>query len=308
MYYASTCMDHEIVEKKYKLGLNVTDNYKVRYNISLISQIFEGRCDYKNVVRLSLPKSLDLYKTGSNHYAYTLKVNMINVEKIYKLDNFEDVKELIDLGADINEAIKNIIIVNNIDSLKYLLEKGANIDLINSYLAKMGNIDIFKFLFVKKCPMNKFLPIAVECGHFNLVKFLVEKGVYVDFIDRTKYTFSEYTPLVAACSAGHIKIVEYLIEKGANYKNSYGVYLAAEKGHYDVVKFLIDKGTDLKKYGLRSLNEVIKKGHFDIMKLFINSGLEIDYDYYIYKAGLRGHTDIVKYLVMMQMSKQIQKI
>ncbi|AZL89703.1 ankyrin repeat protein [Megavirus baoshan] len=306
MYFISTCDKYDGVQKDYKMGLNVTENYKIRYSISSLAQIFMGRHDYQNVVRLTIPKKYDLHKTGSSHYSYIHTVNMINVEQIYRLDNYEDVKSLIELGVDVNEAISNIIVSNNLNTLKYLLEKGANINLIDSHIVKFGNLELFELLLENKCRLDKFLPIAAEYGQFELVKFLIENGVFVDYIDYNEFASSTYTALVAASSSGHTKIVHYLIDNGAEYKKSYGIYLAAEYGHYDTIKLLIEKGADLKEHGHQCVYEAVKEGHIEILKLLINSGVEIDYEYFIYKAGLSGNTKLLRYLVNLENSKKLK--
>ncbi|AEQ33353.1 ankyrin repeat protein [Megavirus chiliensis] len=297
MYFISTCNKYDIVEKDYKIGLNVTKNYKIRYHISSLEQIFEGRNDYKNVVCVTIPKNDNLYKKNSNHYSYIYQVNIIDVKRIYELDNYEDVKSLVEMGVNINKAVSNIIISNNINTLKYLLEKGANINLIESCVAKFGNLELFQLLLENKCDLGKFLPVAAEYGQFELVKFLVENGVYIDYIDYIACAFSKCTPLVEASSSGHTEIVRYLIDNGAEYKKSHGILLAAKYGHHDVVKLFIEKGADLNEYGFKCIEEVVKKNNIEILKLLINCGIEIDYEYLIYVAGLLGYTKLVRYLI-----------
>nr|AEX63309.1 putative ankyrin repeat protein [Moumouvirus Monve] len=304
MYFISTCTNYDQVQKHYKMGLNVTENYKIRYHISSLKQIFMGRHDYQNVVRLTIPKNDYLHKKGSGHYSYTYEVNMINVEQIYRLDDYEDVKSLIELGVDVNEAISNIVVSNNLDSLKYLLEKGANIIFIDSDIAKFGNLELFELLLENKCRLDKFLPMAAEYGQFELVKFLVKNGVFIDYVDRSSFAFSEYTGLVAASSRGYTEIVNYLIDNGANCNKSHGIYLAAKNGHYDTAKLLIEKGANLDKYGQQCIEDAIKKGHIKIIELLIDSGVEINYEYGIYKAGLLGNTKLVRYLINLENSKK----
>ncbi len=113
---------------------------------------------------------------------------------------------------------------------------------------------------------------AAGAGHFEVVKTLLEQGANVNHP-----TFSNSTPLRAACFDGRLDLVRYLIQHNAdihipNKYNNTCLMIACYKGHKEVVSFLLEKGAnpDAKAHcGATALHFSAERGYLEIVKELI---------------------------------------
>ena len=184
--------------------------------------------------------------------------------------NLNMVKELINLGADIN-ITDNIgltplyysIYYNKPEVFKYLISKGANINIkstnncktIIAEAVKKNLIEAVTLLLehgsdinTVDCYGNTPLMIVIDNKYNDIAKILIDKGAEID--KQNKYA-AENT-ITYAIIADNIEIVGYLIEKDKKNLNlqdsKYGetpLMCAVVNGKVDIIKILLDHGADV---------------------------------------------------------------
>ena len=103
-----------------------------------------------------------------------------------KEGNLEKIKELVDKGADKQEALDCSAENGYLEVVKYLVSLGADIHEENEYA----------------------LYLSAQYGHLEVVKYLVSLGADI-------HADNEYA-LRWSAGNGHLEVVKYLIEQGAN--------------------------------------------------------------------------------------------
>lgn len=223
------------------------------------------------------------------------------------------IKNLIDLGTDINEKnVQGAIDRYGVAFANCLLEC-ADITVKETFLfraCESANLDIVKFLVEHGTDVNKDdgngrtpLSYAVYRGYENIVKYLVEHGTDINKTDKQKAT-----ALCWASYYGHEGIVKYLVEHGADvntidYKGNAALTLASEKGLKEIVQYLVEHGADINKKnkkGATPLHIACEKGHEDVVKYLVEHGAEITENVINYTpsfpARKSDNENIVKYL------------
>ncbi len=152
---------------------------------------------------------------------YKPKLSMSKIEELNKQlleasksGDFNQIKELLDDGADVNVKTKNGLTLLSdlgsrgfIDVFKMLIDKGANINGIN---------DDGTSVFMK----------VVEHNQLSIASILLDKGVDIDFKDKQNRTAleriisdkSHLSVIIGTHSKTIQSIIDYLISKGADIK------------------------------------------------------------------------------------------
>jgi ankyrin repeat protein len=152
--------------------------------------------------------------------------------------NLQEVKGLVESGADVNEKDDNdnavlyyAILSGSLEMVKYLIEHGADVNCENN-----GN--------------GSPLHCAAELSSLEVVKYLVQRGAMVTAEDIQ----SQDTVLFLACKMGNDLIVDYLLQHGAARDIDGcdgGPYsplsIGCCKGHTSVVQTLLKFNVDLRK-------------------------------------------------------------
>jgi ankyrin repeat protein len=180
--------------------------------------------------------------------------------------DLKKVQELVDKGANVNEASKvngvtpliAACLNGRVDVVKYLLDKGAAVDTRTSFgvdalmaagLNEAGYEKVSKLLFEKGAGASGLLDAAAS-GNLEGVKELVKLGTSVN----AAAPATGETALMAAASNGQLEVVKWLLEKGAdvNAKTARGITALMAAASVpdnpvskDIVKLLIDKGADV---------------------------------------------------------------
>ena len=151
-----------------------------------------------------------------------------------KTGNFQQVKLLVEHGADVNcknyhfgSPLHSGALSGSLEIIKYLVEHGADVNCENDCLGS---------------PIH----CAVSSGSLEIVKYLVEHGVDVT------NEGGKYTVLFLACEGGNASIVDYLLQHGAtkdmdNWKLKSPLRIACQKGHTSVVQTLMKYKVDIRK-------------------------------------------------------------
>ncbi|XP_022102945.1 protein fem-1 homolog C-like [Acanthaster planci] len=156
---------------------------------------------------------------------------------------------------------------------------------------------------------------AAAAGHFATVQSLMRHGARVN-----QTTFSNSTPLRAACFDGHFDIVRHLVQHGADIElaNRHGhtcLMISCYKGHYDIAEYLLSLHADVNRKSIRgntALHDCAESGSLAIMKLLLKHNAVMDIDAYgmtpIKAAAVAGHSNIVDYLVTVSDVPKIEKV
>ena len=145
--------------------------------------------------------------------------------KFLEKHNIEKIKEMIEMGANINSktAMKGItaliiaIETEDEDFIKFVLKKGAdvNIKIQNKYLAIPGYFEyLAKYGNFADTANNGITPLMKACiiENFGIVKLLIEDyGAEIN----AKNDIQKWTALDFAIFTKNIEIIEYLKSKGA---------------------------------------------------------------------------------------------
>jgi len=119
---------------------------------------------------------------------------------------------------------------------------------------------------------------AAGAGHFDVVRTLIEFHADVNHA-----SYSNSTPLRAACFDGRLDIVKFLLEQNAdlhiaNKYNNTCLMIAAYKGHTDVVSYLLKNGAQpntVATCGATALYFAAERGHLDIVCSLMSYGAEV---------------------------------
>lgn len=183
-----------------------------------------------------------------------------------KNDNFEEAKQLLDMGADPNYIYENNIYFNSLlhkavsndneKMVELLLDEGADVHYYNSYgntalSYKAPVLGVLKLLVKAGADVNSCseysssLPIITNYaiyGNFKELKFAVESGADVN--NRCKSIYNR-TALMWAAVKNRKEMVKYLLSKGAdkkllNSKNKTAGEMASFEMHSEVANMLAD--------------------------------------------------------------------
>jgi len=175
--------------------------------------------------------------------------------------DFADVHELLELGANANEAksaedtTTPLLVAaakGHADIAKLLLKNGASLsatdDCGNTALhiaCSKGHVNVVGRLIKAECDLSvkagngaTALHLAARKGHDDVVALLIESGCDIECVDA-----KGATPLHAACSGGYEDTVMLLLKRGANpnavdAKGKTPRQIASKKGNDDCAKVI----------------------------------------------------------------------
>ncbi len=180
-------------------------------------------------------------------------------------NNFEEIKRLVELGADMNLPI----IKDNPNSTPFHAAVGSNID------AKKNNDDIIKFLINKGANVN--LPYEEDLWEYDIVVDTYKMPLFFRFTENGKEELLKLSVLKGA----NLKATD---ERGRNI-----LIYAIRNGNRNAVEFLISKGFNVNvkyKDNWRILSYAVARGSKDITELLIANGAKVNIKTYSDKSSL----------------------
>jgi len=182
-----------------------------------------------------------------------------------KLNAVPQMKQLLSLGADVNEtntkgcdALQLACHKGSLEAVKLLLGGGANVNSRN---------------YTGSSPLIQ----ASHFGHPDVVDYLVDHGADVNQPNE-KLT----TALMRACQEGHVRIAKTLLEAGAdpdarNKERMNSLMLSAQRGHVEIVKLLVARGAELNGMTEQlstALMLAVKRGNVAVVEELVHGGAE----------------------------------
>lgn len=185
-------------------------------------------------------------------------VNSATLHEAIICNNYNQVRQLLDAGADINkkdaEGYTPLLVAaaQRQDRIAQLLiERGAELDIFSAVL--LGMAQEAEALLNQGIDVNlkndkngeSLLHVAVGFGRLDVAEMLIARGADLNAVNR-----QDETPLILATQAGDIKIVKLLINSGADLSlvDNFGeaaVHHLAESGDEDIALLLIGAGADI---------------------------------------------------------------
>lgn len=185
--------------------------------------------------------------------------------------------------------------------------------------AEQGQLEILKLLVERggdfHADTEMALQLACQYGRIKIVEFLIDNGADIHISDDICFAI--------ACTYNQLELVKILIDRGSNIhiSDDYPVRNSIRNGYTDIAKLLIDKGAivpglslkiaakrgdleivrillqkNIKRYTTEALSAACENGHVEVVSvLYQETGTFLKSD--ILEAHLRGHTDVVKFLV-----------
>ncbi|AQN68741.1 putative ankyrin repeat protein [Saudi moumouvirus] len=264
--------------------------------------------DYENgeygANKIILKNQRDLREISTWEYMISNGLNIFD-EKNKSLfwacvNNYTNIiKYLVEKGIDVNinngSNLDELIRRKNFDNLKFLIENGANIKSITKSLHSticVGNIDMVKYLIESGADINgefnDSILAASIYGHKDIIDYLLKNGPNFDTINNG---------LMEASGDCFMSIIKYLLESGIdiNYNNSFALDIACKNKHLSAIKYLLDNGSDIniRRDTLERLGT-----QFDIIKLLVERGLDKkSINILLISACFCLRLDIIKYLI-----------
>jgi ankyrin repeat protein len=239
-----------------------------------------------------------------------------------------EVKELIQLGADVNmvsggnEPLYWAIYNRNLDIAELLINAGADINkefLQNGespleYAIRQKTPSIVELLIRRGADINKFdiygkplINKAIKENATDIVKILIEGGFNVN---KKEDGGDNNTPLIIASEEGRKEIVELLLKSGAdingiNKKRETALICAACKGRYETSKILINGNVNINAADADRDTALIcaaQEGYDEIVEMLIKAGADLNRKNKkgltaIAQASSHGYTEIVEVLI-----------
>ncbi|XP_038073375.1 protein fem-1 homolog C-like [Patiria miniata] len=257
----------------------------------------------ENLIDVSDPNFYQSFKTPI--FKAAQEGDLPRIQECLRLFSKEEVKWLV---SQVVEKTTPLIVASrngHLDVVNYFLEKcKADVEQVGSVTFDGETIEGAPALWC-----------AAAAGHFTTVQSLMQHGARVN-----QTTFSNSTPLRAACFDGHFDIVKHLVENGADIElaNRHGhtcLMISCYKGHYEIAEFLLSLHADVNRKSIRgntALHDCAESGSLDIMKLLLKHSAVMEDDAYgmtpIKAAAVAGHTNIVDYLVTHPNVPKIEKV
>jgi ankyrin repeat protein len=162
---------------------------------------------------------------------------------------------------------------------------------------KMGALETTKHLLTNYCidleTNHDYIIFASKKGHLDIVEYLVIKGANI--------SGNNNRPLEYACKKGHLNIVTYLISRGA-IPTTMIFRTACQYGWLEIVKYL-DQVNHPDKYisDIFSFELACTSGNLELVRYLTEYCHYLNIpncgEYALSRAGIMGHTHIVKYLL-----------
>ncbi len=206
-------------------------------------------------------------------------------------NNFENVKFLIEKGADINEAddgyykcaLYYAVYYNNYDMTEYILNLNpAYIDEAVYEATKNNNIDILKLLFDNGANINnkEAFEEALKNDYDDIVMLFVERGFNVN--DRSRMSMEPYYVWVFSyCDLDTVKYI-HNFRNDLNYDElCTAVYNSVEQGNLELLEYLKELNADFSNDYVNSSNGsrldsqlmvATRDGYFDVVKFLVENG------------------------------------
>jgi ankyrin repeat protein len=223
-------------------------------------------------------------------------------------NNIEEVRELLDRGANVNHTIRwdqtPLIVAAlkyrpDLDIINILLERGADVnhkDKTNNtalmYAIEFNKIEVARKLLKGDVNINDennenaLIKLINSRKEYDMIKFLLDNGMEYDF---EKYNSDEinYKHFNSFINNGIIDIVELFLVRGANPNCSKFEYTplitAIINNNYELAELLLNNGADPNRtrgrdYETTPIFYAIENNNIELVRLLIERGANINWE------------------------------
>jgi ankyrin repeat protein len=198
-----------------------------------------------------------------------------------RANNFIEVKQLITLGADVNEEASQMSIApvteairqDNLPMVKFLINHGATSKRGMYNAVSNNNIPMVEYLLTQNFTPGRSTVKAAENNKLTMLKVLVDAGDDVDYSEkRRRGLFRKYyvSPIGFAVSHNNQEMVLYLVEKGVPVNDAMNE--AFDYGRVPLVKVLSKQVTDKGPLLLKSF----ERENPELISYFIGQGVNVN--------------------------------
>ena len=302
-----------LIEKLGQKNLDLTDNY------SISALMYAAQNGHDNVVRILINAGAKV-DMDDQYDGFPWKLNDLNGTALMRaagsghaliVDTLIKAKANVDGNDECGTALMRAAKNGHVDVVRILIEAKAKLDGTGKYgtaltcAAKNGHALVVDTLIKAGADVDKVnkngataLILATENNHEEIVNRLIKAGAKVNEFDK------HGTALTRSIQNGHFKIFNILINSGAKVDEPSDLMCAAGDGHLEIFKTLIDQKADVHKVnsdGATALTIAADGGQLEIVKILIDQKADVDKvdknGTALMLATLKGHTDIVKYLL-----------
>lgn len=211
-----------------------------------------------------------------------------NLFKACEQGNIETVKNLIDLGVNVNAVYEKVgwtplmisIIKKNFDIVDLLIKSGADIHFTDD----KGN--------------SPFI-LACLSKNISLITTLIKLGVDVN------RRSDEWSPLYICALSNNLELLNLLVDAKVNlnapiYKGGAALLVAAFSGDIKFIKKLIEFGIDVNLIddaGKSALDVGCSKGNTELVQVLLDAGADVNHPTVLISAVAGGKKEIIQMLL-----------
>jgi ankyrin repeat protein len=188
-----------------------------------------------------------------------------------KAKDINQVRALLDAGANVNALANNILNIGNISPLSYAVSEDDT-EIAELLIERGADVNF-------KHPLGGGTPLtdAAMRGNAALVAVLLEKGADVNVKDMLNYT-----PLIWASSLGHDDVVKLLLDHGAppDATDEHGVTALQIASNAATVRLLLDHGAQVdaeSDQGVTALEDAARGADTEAVRLLLERKAEVNH-------------------------------
>jgi ankyrin repeat protein len=320
LHYAAAWGYTEIVQFLIAEGADLNPTDILEGATPLHWAVFYGHSD---VVKVLIEKEADLnaelllgQNIGDTPLDVAIRQNYPEIEELLRNNGgksssiyyaaisggFEDVKEFLDEGFEINErdsrwydftTLHHAAAWGHSEIVQLLIDEGANLNLRDTYeggtplhwAAFYGHSGVVKILIENKADLNLKLLLGQNKGYSSLD--LAERQDNEETVKLLRTNGGNYSLIFYASQGGDLEAVKAFIEDGVdvnatnpNWNNFTALHHAATWGHNEIVQFLISKGAEINPIdtlvGGTPLHWSAFNGHIGAVKVLIDNEADMN--------------------------------
>ncbi len=313
----------EIILELLKFGANVNAQCEKEPRIGLTALMLAARNHKVEAIKILLNYGADKSLKGPILLSGANTATMYAEQEVWQAADYEAVSILKNFGT-LNDSFLNAVLQDSLEQIKELLDAGADINARNSksetalmMAAKSGNLAIIDELLKRNADknltseslQNNLIPrsaLSYAClyGHTEAIRRLMQVGIskenqvtalslcikddtpsalktLIDMgADKNTVILGQITLLSTAIKAGNVNIIKVLIEANVDVHefNDYAMISAARcHDSSEIIALLINAGANInaeEDFGT-ALEQAVGANHFNVVRTLLSAGANL---------------------------------